>query len=241
MRWRFYSFAALFVLLAAVVGNSGCGGTERAQSGSVSGTVVAQTTTTIVTMQAQGTYEKDTLRLDSLARLADIVLVGTVQKQLPGQWNSAPGATAPDTSNEDIMPIIYTTWLIEVKEVLLGKAAAGEVVAFRSEGGAVGSDGKGGDTVLDVGGSASSSWSVGDQVLVFGFKNDTRYGGYYKPEGYWLVADALSVYKFDDSGEYVRSVPGPFPSEDSVDLTNVRGLMNEAAEARGLPLVSPTS
>lgn len=226
MRRRPCSFGVLCVILAVAGGNLGCGGTAPAES---------------VTMQAQATYEKETLRLDSLARLSDVVLVGTVQEQLPGRWNSEAGAMAPDSSNEDIMPIIYTTWLIEVKEALLGQPAAGEVVAFRSEGGSVGGDGARGDTVAGVGGSATSPWSAGDQVLVFGFSNDTRYGGHYEPVGYWLVADALSVYKLDGSGEYVRSVPGPFPSEDSVDLVRARTLVNDAAEARDLPLVSPTN
>lgn len=158
------------------------------------------------------------------ARESDVVVWGTVVEVRPARWNSADGKEWNGTEGD--MPIVYTTFLVEPREVMKGKPAWGTPVAFRTLGGVYG-DGRVGTADLGV----YADLSVGDEIIVMGVDHPF-YGGTYEMPAYWSLVNATSVYRGDEKSGFRRldADPGDPEAAAGLSLESARSLASVARQ-----------
>lgn len=148
---------------------------------------------------------------------SDVVVWGTVIEVSPARWNSTDGLEWHGTSEAD-MPIVYTTFLVEPREVLKGTPAWGTPVAFRTLGGFFGD----GDRMVGNTGEFANL-SVGDEIVVMGVDHPF-YGGVYDRPAYWSLVNATSIYRGNAKAGFRRlnASGGDMASLDLVSLEEAR-------------------
>jgi len=65
---------------------------------------------------------------------------------------------------------------------------------------------------------------VGDEVILFGRSDSLRYGGVFKPDGYWAMWDSHSVLK-SENGVFVNLGGGAGGPEHALTGAAVEGLL----------------
>ncbi len=88
---------------------------EEIATGSISPPLTAPPAAATVTTKLYSVmsldYGSESLPVDDLLRNSEVVLSGVVIEQLPAAWNS-PDGTRWHATNEEEVPLIYTTWTI---------------------------------------------------------------------------------------------------------------------------------
>jgi hypothetical protein len=128
---------------------------------------------------------------------SDVVVWGTVIEVSPSRWNSEDGLEWHSTSEAN-MPIVYTTFVVEPREILKGTPAWGTPVAFRTLGGFFGD----GDKMVGNTGEFANL-SVGDEIVVMGVDHPF-YGGVYDRPAYWSLVNATSIYRGNTKAGFLR-------------------------------------
>lgn len=145
---------------------------------------------------------------------ADVIVWGTVVEVSPARWNSEDGREWRSTSEAD-MPIVYTTFLVEPKEILKGDPAWGTPVAIRTLGGYFGD---GAQLMTSMGEFADVS--VGDEIIVMGVDHPF-YGGVYDRPAYWSLVNATSIYRGNEKAGF-RRLNAPDESTSSLDVVSLQ-------------------
>lgn len=234
--------AAGICLAITLFALAGCGGTDTettleplstTTSDLVPETSAANTpsTGTLVTFDVlSGTYGSETLRVSTLTEIADVIVKGRVVEQLPARWNGPDGKKWAGTTEDDI-PMLYTTWYVHAEEVLKGDLEVGEKVAFRMEGGLPPEADQATKEAMAAVTAESDfpSLKSGEELIIFGFKNDTRYGGTYEPAGYWIVAGNYSIFLPTADGSFKRILNGAYEGDDVITSSQVKALIRQSA------------
>lgn len=195
-------------------------------STSAAGTSVA-TGVTVHTTTLLPSPEPESLNLEAMVAACDLVVYGTVLAELPGRWNGPnAGRWMPETPGDAC--IIYRSWIVQSMAAVVGFAPVGDLLTVHWEGGTVPGD----EAVTMVTDRPEPGIRVGDQVLLFLTQDDVRYGGTYRPNGYWLHQGAAGAFVQAADGGFRRSAEAAGGAEEAVDIDMVR-VAAEAAEAGG--------
>lgn len=165
-----------------------------------------------VSYRAEGSVPDGALLIKNQAARADLIVRGRIVIVDDARWNSPTGEKWNPDENSLDMPVVYTTFYVEVEKIFKGTPKWGSPVAFRILGGVVGPEGSAAAGSVDA---PFPELKAGDEVVLFGKDDSIRYGGVFTPEGYWAMWDSHSMLR-NDEGVFVNLGGGESPAEDAL-------------------------